>query len=224
MTKRKKDRGVEMAPTKNLDLPLTVMEALTTEAALTEFKLAKPWMEFLLTEHTENKENKPPTSETVYRTIIESLPHVVWVASKEGGITYLNKAWKDWTGREINDSLGHDWTSSLHPEDLQPQILKWQDAYRHGKSYHGECRFVHIKGRVTHCAFVGIPVKDLAGKVTNWIGIDFDITDRKNAESEMKNKVAELTKLNDILEKRSAELKEVKRLLEEVKQNQITNN
>jgi len=217
-------KKIEMAPTKNLDLPKSVMRLLTIELASSEFNSLKPFMEFLLIEHTEKKENQPPTSESVYRTIIESLTHVIWVATKEGEITYLNQAWENWTGREINDSLGHNWVGSLHPEDLQPQLEKWENAYKNGKRYHGECRFVHINGNITHCAYVGVPVKDPSGEVTNWIGIDFDITERKNGELELKNKVAELTRLNKVLEKRDNELKEVKSILEKLEKHQINSN
>lgn len=220
----KKRSEIEMAPTKNLDLPKNVMTALKIEAASTEFNTVKPYMEFLLTEHVERKQSKTPTSENVYRTIIESLTHVVWVGSKDGEATYMNKAWTDWTGRSVDESLGHNWVTSLHPEDVQPQIAKWEDAYRHGKRYHGECRFVHINGNITHCAYVGVPVKNPLGEITNWIGIDFDITERKNAERELKGKVAELTKTNKALSAKCKELDEVKVLLKKLTKNAIKNN
>ena len=69
-----------------------------------------------------------------------------------------------------------------------------------------------------------MPVKDDDGRVTNWIGIDFDITERKNAELESKNKVLELTRLNKALLKKDKELKKVTKLLEELTKNAIQNN
>ncbi len=77
-----------------------------------------------------------------------------------------------------------------------------------------ECRFVSNDGTVTYCAYVGVPVKNEKGRVLNWIGIDFDITARKHAEQELHNKIDELTKLNALLEERDKEMKELKKLLE----------
>ena len=63
-------------------------------------------------------------SENIYSAIIESFAHVVWVGNSEGDVTYLNQAWKKWTGREIEDSLGTAWAETVYPDDVTPLLAK----------------------------------------------------------------------------------------------------
>jgi len=123
----------------------------------------------------------------VYKTLIESVPHVIWIGTSDGQVTFLNKAWEKWTGREIEESLGTKWAESVHPDDAGPLLKKWENAYSLGKPYQGECRFLHQNGRVLYCSFIGIPVKDADKKVKFWAGIDYDITELKKVQQSLKN-------------------------------------
>jgi len=127
------------------------------------------------------------TSETIYSALIESFAHVVWVGNSQGDVTYLNQAWKKWTGRKIEDSLGTAWAESVHPDDIAPLLAKWERAYKHGEPYNGECRFMAKDGSIIYCSFIGLPIKDDAGKITNWVGIDIDITELKKSEEALKS-------------------------------------
>ena len=202
---------------KLLDLDKSVIKELNKFAVDQDYRSVKAFMEDVLTETANPSKNGRITkSEILYRKVLESLPHVVWIGTAKGEVTYLNPAWTKWTGRSVDDSLGTAWVESLHPDDVDMQLDKWEKAYKHNTAYHGECRFVSIAGIVTYCAYVGVPVKNKQGKVQNWIGIDFDITARKHIEMEMQNKIAELTKLNSLLEERDKEMKELKKLLEKL--------
>ena len=57
------------------------------------------------------------SQEKLYRTLIESIPHVIWLGSADGQVTFLNKAWQEWTGRQVEESLGSKWAESVHAED-----------------------------------------------------------------------------------------------------------
>ena len=128
----------------------------------------------------------------VYRTLIETIPHVVWVADREGNVTFLSPAWKEWTGREVEDSYGTRWTESIHPDDAPELLGKWKAAYTEGARYQGECRFVREDGSLKHISFIGSPVRDDEGRITNWVGIDVDITEIKNAEERLQEAHARL--------------------------------
>ena len=118
----------------------------------------------------------------LYKIVVETIPHVIWVGDSDGNVTLLNKAWKDWTGREIDDCLGTKWAESLHPDDRPAQLAKWERAYRDGEPYEGECRFADAVVGYKTCSYIGLPIRNSAGIITNWIGIDTDITERKRAE------------------------------------------
>ena len=203
---------------KLLDLDKKVVKQLGKLAIDQDYRSVKALMEAILTKAANPTEKKLTESENVYLTVLEALPQVVWIGTAKGEATYLNPTWTKWTGRRVADSLGHKWAESLHPDDMAMQLEKWKNAYQHHRSYHGECRFVSIDGKVTHCTYVGVPVKNEKGKVINWIGIDFDITTRKQAELDMKNKIDELTKSNALLGERESEMRDLKRSLHKLEE------
>ena len=138
---------------------------------------------------------KLASQETLYRTLIESLPHVVWLGEADGHVTFLNQAWEKLTGRGIEDSLGARWAESLHPGDVSTVLGKWERAYKHGEPYHGECRFQAGDGSFRTIDFVGTPVRDSSGKIVRWVGINTDVTERKRAEEALRRSEEKLRAL-----------------------------
>ncbi len=120
-------------------------------------------------------------SERLYRTLTETLPHVIWLADAEGQVTFLNQAWYRLTGLSKEESLGSGWVSAVHPDDVDDLLAKWEHAYKHGEDYRGECRFRAADGSLRILAFIGTPVYDEQGSITNWVGINSDITQQKEA-------------------------------------------
>lgn len=120
--------------------------------------------------------------EALYRTLIEAAPQVIWVADADGQVALLNKAWHEFSGRTEAESLGTRWAEALHPEDLPDVLAKWDRAYNHGETYSGECRFQAKDGSYQTFIFIGTPVRNDAGEIINWVGINTNIADRVQAE------------------------------------------
>ncbi len=118
----------------------------------------------------------------------------------------MSPAWKEWTGREVEDSYGTRWAESIHPDDAAGLLAKWEAAYSRGASYSGECRFLREDASVKHISFIGSPVRDNEGRITNWVGIDVDITEVKNAEERLKDSQA---RLEQRVKERTQELERV---------------
>jgi len=164
----------------------------------------------------ETSPNQHRLRDSVYRAIIEALPHVIWVTNSEGEAIFLNRAWKEWTGREVEASLGSRWTESVHPDDAPALLASWQRAYTDGAPYAGECRFVAKDGSCTHASFIGVPVRNKSGNITNWFGINLDVTNLKRTEESLQEKVRQLEIANDAMigrELRMVELKKENRRL-----------
>ncbi|MBI1924959.1 PAS domain S-box protein [Candidatus Poribacteria bacterium] len=123
--------------------------------------------------------------EKLYRTLIESIPHVIWLGKADGNVTYQNKAYEDLTGRPLTETLGFGWAADLHPDDKEELLKKYEDAYKRGKDYRGECRFRAKDGSYKTVYYIGTPVLDDSGKIINWVGINMDITERVQAEAEL---------------------------------------
>ena len=138
-----------------------------------------------------NTEAKLASQEKLYRTLVETIPHVIWVANRAGKKIFINRAWKELTGRNVADSLGDKWAASLHPDDAEELLEKWRRAYKSGGQYRGECRFKTKEGPYKTTTFIGMPVRNTSGEITNWVGINMDITERKLMEEQIKASLKE---------------------------------
>lgn len=148
----------------------------------------------------------PPVSNTAletenlaFREVLDALPHLVWVADKEGQVTFLNSTWTVWTGRDIQSSLGEAWSTSLHPEDASQLVAGWEHAHTNGTSYEGETRFVHTDGTVIPCTYLGKPIKGDDGEVLQWVGTNLDLRQLKETSS-WRRRNEELERINQELE------------------------
>ncbi|MCG8605731.1 PAS domain S-box protein, partial [bacterium] len=150
--------------------------------------------------------------EALYRALTETIPHVIWLGESDGHVTYLNKAYKKLTGRSLRDTLGFGWAEDIHPDDKDTVLQKWEDAYKQSKDYRGECRFRAKDGSYRTVSYTGTPVKDESGKVVQWIGVNTDISELKQAEQALRVANDELEKR---VQERTAELQRVNEALKE---------
>src|SRR5690606_26318292 len=57
-------------------------------------------------------------SEERFRTLLDAVPALLWMADATGAVTYVSKPWCDYTGLSESHALGFDWTKVVHPDDL----------------------------------------------------------------------------------------------------------
>ncbi len=136
------------------------------------------------------------SKEQLYRTLVEKIPEVIWFGDASGQVTFLNPAWYAMTGRTPEASLGTEWAEALHPEDRSQVVAQWERAYKYGESLRGECRFRGHDGSYRMVHFTGTPVRDRHNTITNWVGIDRDITERKLLEQEREKALTDLREAN----------------------------
>jgi diguanylate cyclase (GGDEF)-like protein/PAS domain S-box-containing protein len=121
-------------------------------------------------------------SEDQFHTLAEAMPQIVWIALPDGSDTYHNQKWIDYTGLTPEESLGHEWDKSLHPDDRQPALDAWENATAARGIYSVEIRLRRADGVYRWWLVRGVPQQDGAGQITRWFGTSTDIHDLKTAE------------------------------------------
>jgi PAS domain S-box-containing protein len=120
-------------------------------------------------------------AEQRYRIVGELIPFGVWEADLQGNATYLSQLYLDMTGKTLEE-YRQTWQMLLHPDDLLPTIEGWNESLRTGGSWEQEFR---IRGKDGHYRTIlarGLPVRNVAGEITSYVGANYDITKRKRAE------------------------------------------
>jgi PAS domain S-box-containing protein len=120
-------------------------------------------------------------SEGELRTLVESIPQIVWISRPDGWHIHFNQRWIDYTGRTMEESLGHGWQALLHPDDRALLAQRWQQAAGNGDAYEIEYRLRSADGSFRWMLGRGLPLRDSAGKITKWLGTCTDIEDLKRA-------------------------------------------
>jgi len=147
-------------------------------------------------------------SEDRLRTIIDTIPALVWCFRPDGTVNYFNQRWHEYTGisREAaygfgDGSRGADVTRSiLHPDDAPAILAKWQQEILPGsKAGAFEVRMRRHDGEYRWFMVRLEPLLDPSGKVTQWYGINTDIEDLKRAEAKLRQDEQELRRILDAI-------------------------
>ncbi len=145
-------------------------------------------------------------SEQRYRTLIETIPQLVWVAEADG-VTKIdyNQRWFDYTGQTPATVMGNYWLSVMHPDDVATALQHWQKAVSTGTSYEAEYRLRRADGEYVWHLSKAEPVQNSQGQIIRWYGTCTDISERKRQEAARQQAQADLQQLNETLELRVAD-------------------
>ncbi len=64
-----------------------------------------------------------------HAALLDAFPALVWCADGEGGCSFVNQAWTDYTGRGLELELGAGWLEAIHPEDREAVGRQWSEAF-----------------------------------------------------------------------------------------------
>jgi PAS domain S-box-containing protein len=128
--------------------------------------------------HTMEMANQELESLKRYRTLADSIPHIVFKIGSEGETEYFNKVWFEYTG--LNENENH-WRNVIHPHDLENVLNLFENnTSKEGKET--ECRLLNRLG-FYRCHLIRVqPEIYEENKITSWIGTATDIQERKQAE------------------------------------------
>ncbi len=153
-------------------------------------------------------------SEAKFRFLAESIPPFVWSARPDGYIEHVNARALDYLGKPLEQLLGWNWISVLHPDDVQHTREAWEEAFTTGKEYRLEYRLRRASdGQYRWYLAHALPFRDAQGRILHWFGTCTDIHDRKEAENGLRNAKEQLRKhaesLEQVVQERTIRLQEL---------------
>jgi len=173
------------------------------------------------TDVTERKQMEDKLKQSVkqYQTLGDTIPYGVWITDAEGYCTYASDSFLELLGLSLEQVQKFGWMDRLPPEDVQPTTDHWLHCVQTGEDFEHEHRFRAKDGSYRNVLAIGRPVRNDAGRITEWVGLNLDVTERRKMEEALKKahdtleeKVKERTKE---LEKAYNSLKESEKSLTE---------
>lgn len=128
----------------------------------------------------------PVSDLTSYRLALDTLPHLVWVASPDGSLEYLNRRCGEYTGIPLDDLLGWDWGWVLHPADLPNTLAVWAESIRTGTTHEVEYRLRRHDGEYLWFLARAEPARDADGRVVRWFGTCTNIDEAKRTADQFR--------------------------------------
>ena len=111
----------------------------------------------------------------------------VWDWNLVTGKVVYSRRWKQMLGYADDEIEPHvrAWEKLLHPDDMARAQQVNDSVARGAQSYEGEFRLLHKDGHYVQVLSRGFPVRrEPGGPVTRIVGTHFDLTERRNAETE----------------------------------------
>jgi PAS domain S-box-containing protein len=112
-----------------------------------------------------------------YASILNSQQTLISRSDPEGRITYVNAAHQRAFGSKVGDSV----LAKVHPEDVEATRRAIEDLTRPPYTFTLEQR-CEVRGQWRTFLWQGGVIRDRGGKVVEYQGVGFDITERKRAE------------------------------------------
>ncbi len=124
-------------------------------------------------------------SEKRFRALIEAFAQVVWIATPAGDVFEDSPSWRAFTGQSYEELKGWGWLNAIHPDDRERTKRVWNAAAQNLSRYEITYRLHHMSGEWRWTTARGAPVIAADGKVECWVGMNDDITDKKNSEQSL---------------------------------------
>jgi PAS domain S-box-containing protein len=129
-----------------------------------------------------NPAQHPPSR---YQQLLDALPHMMWIANREGAINYLNVAWTETLGVAIADSLEWRLFEWIHPDDRAIAFRQWQQSISTEQAFEVELRFREVDGAHRRFVVKGRPILDDANAVVEWVGTCTPASQARRVETEL---------------------------------------
>ena len=139
--------------------------------------------------------------EAQLQATLNIIPAYTWYAAPSGALTFVNKRNADYGGIPEDHPLrfgidvGAAWDSHipfLHPDDHEETRRVWSRCLSTGRAGEVTFRVRSAEGNYRWFLSRAEPVQASEGTVLYWIGINFDIDERKQAEVELRRSRAYL--------------------------------
>ncbi|MDD3090865.1 MAG: PAS domain S-box protein [Methanoregulaceae archaeon] len=130
-------------------------------------------------------------SERRYRQIGELIPFGVWITDGEGRLTYASQSFLDLLGLSLDECRNENWMERLSIDQRQAAMNDWQQCVLGGCFWDYEYRIRNRTGQEIYVLSRGAPMMDETGRIVSWVGLNLDISDRRQSENRLKASLKE---------------------------------
>jgi PAS domain S-box-containing protein len=126
-------------------------------------------------------------AEARYRFLAESIPQMVWTATPEGMLDYVNQQGSNYFGAPQAELLGTGWLTRVHPDEKARAVARWKKSLDTGAPYETEFRLKRGNDQMWRWHLArALPQAGEDGGIAQWFGTCTDIEDQKQADANLR--------------------------------------
>jgi PAS domain S-box-containing protein len=125
-------------------------------------------------------------SEERYRALVTMTAQLVWRCDAQGRNIWISDSQAATQDRDPESVKNSGWLEMLHPEDREHAAKVWAECVRTGAPYHHEFRCRVADGTYHYFDSRAVAIRSADGTIREWMGANFDISDRKQAEAALR--------------------------------------
>ena len=147
-----------------------------------------------LEERVEERTREVRQHEERFRKLIEASALTVWSTNAEGQVVDDSPTWQAFTGQTLEDRQAEGWANAVHPDERALACKSWFQSLATVTPLNTEYRIYHAPtGKYRWTAARAVPLRNEAGAIRGWIGMNIDIEELKQAEARVRDLATRLT-------------------------------
>jgi diguanylate cyclase (GGDEF)-like protein/PAS domain S-box-containing protein len=140
-------------------------------------------------------------SEAHFHALARLSPVGIFQIDAEGKFLYANERWTEMTGMGPEEALGRAWKGAIHPEDRPRVAAEWYASVAEKRLFSLEYRLRRPDGKVTWVlGRAASEVSDSGANGSSLVGTVTDISQLKQAEWQLRERVKEQSSLYAVAE------------------------
>ena len=129
-------------------------------------------------------ENALRQSEERFRALVEASAQIVWTTNAEGRVIEDSPSWRAFTGESFEEWRTSGWLNAYHPDDHRRVVSDWRRVLAEKTPLEAQYRLRRHDGQWRWMLVRAVPLTAPDGSVRGWVGMNTDITRRKQAEAD----------------------------------------
>jgi hypothetical protein len=142
---------------------------------------------------------KAEPSRDQLRTIIDTIPTLAWSTRADGTPEFFNRRWLDYTGLAISDALAGKWLETMHPDDYNSLLERWNASVASGEPLETQARQRRADGEYRWFLIRSSALRDEFGNILRWFGTNTDVDDWYRAKESARSSERDLQLILDNL-------------------------
>lgn len=135
--------------------------------------------------------------EAEWRTLVDAIPTLAWMADADGWSFWYNQRWYDYTGMSLAELQGWGWESVHDPTELPGIKARWQASIASGQPFEMTFPLRGADGVFRPFLTRIVPLRNDRGEISRWFGTNTDVTPERRLHEQLLASEARLKALFD---------------------------